>query len=72
MWVYFSTPELANSGCPNSIPKTLASVREHFQTSPLKPLSQLTSNFIWRLLRMRERKFSKGPRHVTKMAAMPV
>ena len=34
------------------------SVRQHFQTSsPLKPLGQLNWNFIWRLLRMRERKF---------------
>ena len=33
------------------------SVHQHFQTSPLKPLGQLNSNFIWRLLRMGERKF---------------
>ena len=34
------------------------SVRPQFQTSsPLKPLGQLTSNYIWRLLRTRERKF---------------
>ena len=34
------------------------SVRQHFQTSsPLKPLGQLNSTFIWRLLRTRERKF---------------
>ena len=34
------------------------SVRQHFQTSsPLKPLGQLNSNFIWRLLRVGERKF---------------
>ena len=34
------------------------SVRPQFQTSsPLKPLGQLNSNYIWRLLRMRERKF---------------
>ena len=33
------------------------SVRQHFQTSsPLKPLDQLNISFIWRLLRMRERK----------------
>ena len=33
-------------------------VRPQFQTSyPLKPLSQLNSNFIWRLLRTREWKF---------------
>ena len=33
-------------------------VRQHFQTSsPLKPLGQLNSKFIWRLLRMGERKF---------------
>ena len=43
----FSSPE----------PMTLASV-VYFQTSsPLKPLGQLNSNFIWRLLRMGERKF---------------
>ena len=35
-----------------------SSVRPQFQTSsPLKPLGQLNSNFIWRLLRMGERKF---------------
>ena len=35
-------------------------VRQHFQTSSsLKPLGQLNSNFIWRLLRMGERKFVK-------------
>ena len=34
------------------------SVRQHFKTSsPEKPLGQLNSNFIWRLLRMGERKF---------------
>ena len=34
------------------------SVRPQFQTSsPLKPLGQLNSNYIWRLLRTRERKF---------------
>ena len=33
-------------------------VRQHFQTSsPLKLLGQLNSYFIWRLLRMGERKF---------------
>ena len=47
----------------NSIPVTPlsvrpSSVRQHFQTSStLKPLGQLNSNFIWRLLRTRERKF---------------
>ena len=36
-----------------------------FQTSsPLKPLGQLNSNFIWRLPRMPE----DGPGHMTKMA----
>ena len=35
-----------------------SSVRQHFQTSsPLKPLGQLNSNFIWRLLRTGEQKF---------------
>ena len=51
------------------------SVRQHFQTSsPLKPLSQLNSNFIWRLLRMLEQKFvqKNGPGHMTKMAAEPI
>ena len=39
-------------------PSVRLSVRQHFQTSsPLKPLGQLNSNFIWRLLRTRERKF---------------
>ena len=34
------------------------SVCQHFQTSsPLKPLGQINSNLIWRLLRMRKRKF---------------
>ena len=34
------------------------SIRQHFQTSsPLKLLGQLNSNFIWRFLRMGERKF---------------
>ena len=41
--------------CPSVRP---SSVRQHFQTSsPLKPLGQSNSNFIWRLLRTRERKF---------------
>ena len=49
-------------GWANIIPITLAfvcslSVRQHFQTSsPLKPLGKLSSNFIWRFLRTRERK----------------
>ena len=44
---------------PSSVrPSVRPSVRQHFQTcSPLKPLGQLNSNFIWRLLRTRERKF---------------
>ena len=47
-------------GVLNSIPVTPVSVRQHFQTfSALKPLGQLNSNFIWRLLRMRERNFFK-------------
>ena len=38
-----------------------------------KPLSQLNSNFIQRLLRMRERKFVKmGFGHMTKMVATPI
>ena len=53
-----STPEPKAHGWANSIPFTLPSLRQHFQTSsPLKPLDQLNSNFIWRLLRTRERKF---------------
>ena len=36
----------------------LSSVRQNFQTSSLlKPQGQFNSNFIWRLLRTRERKF---------------
>ena len=46
-------------------------VCQHFQTS-LKPLGQLNSNFIWRLLRTRERKFVQCPGHMTKMAATPI
>ena len=64
----FSSPEPKAPRWAISIPVTLASVvrpsvrrpsvRQHFQTSsPLKPLGQLNSNFIWRLLRMGERKF---------------
>ena len=66
-WLIFSSPEPKAHGWANSIPVTPASVRpsvvrpsvcQHFQTSsPLKPLGQLNSNFIWRLLRTRERKF---------------
>ena len=57
-----SSPELKAHGWAYSIPVTPASVRpssvrQHFQTSSLKPLGQLNSNFIWRLLRTRERKF---------------
>ena len=60
----FSSPEPKAHGWANSIPVTLASVRRlssvrpQFQTSsPLKPLGQLNSNFIWRLLMIGERKF---------------
>ena len=43
---------------PSVCPSVRPSVRQHFQTSsPLKPQGQLNSNFIWRLLRMGERKF---------------
>ena len=60
--ILFSSPEPKAHGWANSIPVTPSSVRpsvrQHFQTSsPLKPLGQLNSNFIWRLLRTRERKF---------------
>ena len=59
---FFSSPEPKAPRWAISIPVTLASVvrpsvRQHFQTSSfLKPLGQLNSNFIWRLLRMGERK----------------
>ena len=59
-----SSPEPKAHWWANSIPVTPASVvrpsvvRQHFQTSsPLKLLGQLNSYFIWRLLRMGERKF---------------
>ena len=56
--ILFSSPEPKAHGWANSIPVTPSSVRPHFQTSsPLKPLGQLNSNFIWILLRRRERKF---------------
>ena len=61
--IIFSPPEPKAHGWANSIPVTPASVRrssvrQHFQTySPLKPLGQLNSNFIWRLLGTRNRKF---------------
>ena len=63
----FSSPEPKAPRWAISIPVTPASVvrpsvspsvRQHFQTSsPLKPLGQLNSNFIWRLLRNGEPKF---------------
>ena len=59
----FSSPEPKAHRWANSIPVPPSSVRrppvrQHFQTSyPLKPLGQLNSNFIWRLLRTPERKF---------------
>ena len=59
----FSSPEPKALRWAISIPMTPSSVRpsvvrQHFQTSsPLKPLGQLNSNFIWRLLRMGEQKF---------------
>ena len=38
--------------CPSSVrPSVCPSIRYHFQTSPLKLLSQFCSNFIWSLLR---------------------
>ena len=61
--VIFSSPEPKAPRWAISIPVTPASVvrpsvHQHFQTSsPLKPLCQLNSNFIWRLLRIGERKF---------------
>ena len=43
---------------PSVRPSVSPSVRQHFQTSsPLKPPGQLKANFIWRLLRTRERNF---------------
>ena len=42
-------------------------------TSPLKPLSQLCSNFIWSLLRSKAMKDCEdGPGPLTKMPAMPI
>ena len=47
------------------------SVLPQFQTSSsLKPLGQLNSNFIWRLLRTQERKFVQMV--LVEMAAMPI
>ena len=63
LFFLFSSPEPKAHWWTNSIPVTPASVRpsvvrQHFQTSsPLKLLGQLNSYFIWRLLRMGERKF---------------
>ena len=60
---FVSSPEPKAPRWAISKPVTLASVvrpsvHQPFQTSfPLKPLGQLNSNFIWRLLRMGERKF---------------
>ena len=62
-YTFFSSPEPKAPRWAISIPVTPSSVRpssvrQHFQTSsPLKPLGQLNSNFIWRLLRMGEWKF---------------
>ena len=57
-WDIFSSPEQKAPRWAISIPMTPASVPQHFQTSsPLKPLGQLNSNFILRLLRMGEPKF---------------
>ena len=60
---FFSSPEPKAPRWAVSIPMTPASivcrpsVHQHFQTSSsLKPLGQLNSNFIWRLLRMGEPK----------------
>ena len=62
-YIIFSSPELCSGWAivitfrPSSV---RASVRQHFQTtSPLKPLSQFCSNFIWSLLRVGERKIAK-------------
>ena len=44
------------------------SIRQFQTSSPLKPLDQFKSNYIWRLLRTR----SNGPGHMTKMAATPI
>ena len=55
-----SAHEIINSMCKHYdlLAHLSSSVRQHFQTSSsLKPLGQLNSNFMWRLLRMRERKF---------------
>ena len=62
----FTADHIFSSPKPKAISELLvyqclrppSSVRQHFQTSsPLKPLGQLNSNFIWRLLRVGEQKF---------------
>ena len=69
----FSSPEPKAHGWANSIPVTPSSVRQHFQTSsPLKPLGQLNSNFIWWLLDVGTKVCSNGHGHMTKMAARPI
>ena len=54
---FVSSPEPKVPRWAISIPVTSASVRQHFQTFPLKPQGQLNLNFIWRLLRLGEQKF---------------
>ena len=68
-FILFSSPEPKAHGGAYSIPVTPGSVHQHQTSSPLKPLGQLNSNFIWRLLR---KVCSNGPGHMTKMAAMPI
>ena len=64
----FSSPELKAHGWANRIPVTPSSVPPQFQTSSLKPLGQLNSNFKdWGT-----KVCSNGPGHMTKMAAMPI
>ena len=69
----FSSPDPKASRLANSIPVTLSSVRQHFQTSsPLKLLGQLNSNFIWIPKDGGTKVCSNGPGHMTKMAATPI
>ena len=41
-------------------------------SSPLKPLGQSKPNFMWNILRKREKVYINGPGHMTKMVAMAI
>ena len=62
----------------NGIPMDLMSVHrwsanQHFHTSALKPLSQLNSNLVCRLLKVWGQKFVQMVQgHMTKMSASPI